>query len=92
LACGVPVIYAGVGESADIIQKHDCGIVSLPEDAASLAAAVLELVDAPERRHAFSKAGLDLAQREFSWKTIVSNWLRQLEQCPVGMKRVSHSQ
>jgi glycosyltransferase involved in cell wall biosynthesis len=88
LACGVPVIYAGVGESAEIIRKHDCGIVSLPEDAASLAAAVLELVDAPERRHAFSKAGLDLVQREFSWRTIVSNWLQQLEGCPPGMNRI----
>jgi glycosyltransferase involved in cell wall biosynthesis len=87
LACGVPVIYAGVGESADIIQKHNCGIVSLPENAASLAAAVLELVDAPERRHAFSKAGLKLVEREFSWKTIVSSWLQQLERCPVGMKK-----
>jgi glycosyltransferase involved in cell wall biosynthesis len=89
LACGVPVIYAGVGESADIIRKHDCGIVSLPENAASLAAAVLELVDAPERRGAFSKAGLKLVEREFSWKTIVSSWLQQLERCPTAMKRVS---
>ena len=88
LACGVPVIYAGVGESADIIRKYDCGIVSLPENAASLAAAVLELVGAPERRHAFSKAGLELVEREFSWKTIVSKWLQQLERCPAGMKIV----
>jgi colanic acid biosynthesis glycosyl transferase WcaI len=80
LACGVPVIYAGVGESADIIRKHDCGIVCSPENAASLGAAILELVDAPERRDAFSKAGLKLVEREFSWKKIVSNWLDQLEQ------------
>jgi len=89
LACGVPVIYAGVGESAEIIQKNGCGIVSVPEDPASLAAAVIELVDAPERRHAFAKAGLELVEREFSWKTIVSNWLQQLDRCPAGMKRVS---
>jgi glycosyltransferase involved in cell wall biosynthesis len=87
LACGVPVIYAGVGESADIIRKHGCGIVSLPENAASLAAAVLELVDAPEKRDAFSKAGLELVEREFSWKTIISSWLQQLERCSAEMKR-----
>jgi glycosyltransferase involved in cell wall biosynthesis len=79
LACGVPVIYAGVGESAEIIRNNGCGIVALPEDPASLADAVLELVDAPERRDAFSKAGLKLVEREFSWKTIVTNWLQQLE-------------
>jgi colanic acid biosynthesis glycosyl transferase WcaI len=88
LACGVPVIYAGIGESADIIRKHDCGIVSLPENAASLATAVVELIDAPERRHAFSKAGLELVKREFSWKTIVYHWLQQLEGYPPGMRRV----
>ena len=79
LACGVPVIYAGVGESAEIIRNNGCGIVALPENPASLADAVLRLVDAPEERDAFSKAGLKLVEREFSWKTIISNWLHQLE-------------
>jgi glycosyltransferase involved in cell wall biosynthesis len=88
LACGVPVIYSGVGESAEIIRKNDCGIVVLPEDPAALAEAVLQLVDAPERRDAYSKAGLELVEREFSWKTIVSTWLQQLEGCHSGMGRI----
>jgi colanic acid biosynthesis glycosyl transferase WcaI len=80
LACGVPVIYAGVGESADIIRNNGCGIVALPENPVSLADAVLDLVESPEKRESFSKAGLNLVEREFSWKTIISNWLNQLEQ------------
>lgn len=83
LACGVPVIYAGVGESAEIIRNNGCGIVTLPENPVSLADAIVSLVDAPERRDAFSKAGLKLVEREFSWKTIVSNWLRQLQRSEV---------
>ncbi len=79
LACGVPVIYAGVGESAEIIRNNGCGIVVVPENPALLAEAVVSLVDAPEKRDAFSKAGLKLVEREFSWKTIVSHWLRQLQ-------------
>jgi hypothetical protein len=43
------------------------------------------LIDAPESRRAFSKAGLELVEREFSWKTIISNWLEQLEGSPPGM-------
>ena len=82
LACGVPVIYAGVGESAEIIRQNGCGIVALPENPNSLADAVLNLVDAPEKRGVYSKAGLSLIEREFSWKTIVCNWLHQLERCP----------
>jgi glycosyltransferase involved in cell wall biosynthesis len=90
LACGVPVIYAGVGESAEIIQKNGCGIVTLPEHAESLAAAVLELVNAPERRDAYSQAGLKLVEREFSWKTIISNWLQQLERTDPRSKGVGN--
>jgi glycosyltransferase involved in cell wall biosynthesis len=80
LACGVPVIYAGVGESADIIRNNSCGFVAPPENPASLADAVLNLVDAPEIRERFSRAGRKLVEREFSWSFIVSNWLRQLKQ------------
>lgn len=79
LACGVPVIYAGVGESAEIILNNDCGIVVPPENPASLADAVCRLVDEPGRRDAFSMAGRKLVEREFSWNTIVSNWLTQLK-------------
>ncbi|HMS85912.1 MAG TPA: glycosyltransferase family 4 protein [Nitrospira sp.] len=79
LACGVPVIYGGIGESADIIRDNGCGLVALPENPASLAEAVLQLADGPEMRDTFSKAGLKLIERDFSWKTIVSNWLQQLE-------------
>jgi len=86
LACGVPVIYAGVGESAEIIRKNGCGIVALPENPISLADAVLDLIDAPEKRRMFSRAGLTLIEREFSWKTIVSNWLHHLERCPSTVK------
>lgn len=87
LACGVPVIYAGVGESAEIIQNNGCGIVALPENPVSLAEAVVSLVNTPERRDAFSKAGLRLVQREFSWKTIVSNWLKQLKRAEAATGR-----
>jgi colanic acid biosynthesis glycosyl transferase WcaI len=86
LACGVPVIYAGVGESAEIIRKHGCGLVALPENPTSLADAILTLIDAPEKRDVFAKAGLKLVEQEFSWKMIVSNWLLQLERCPSALE------
>lgn len=85
LACGVPVIYAGVGETAEIIRNNACGIVVVPENPLSLADAVVSFADAPERRDEFSKAGLKLVEREFSWKTIVSNWLGQIERSEVSV-------
>ena len=87
LACGVPVIYAGIGESADIIRNNGCGLVALPENPDSLADAVARLADAPEIRGTFSKAGIELIERDFSWKTIVSNWLQQIEQAEMVTER-----
>ncbi len=78
LACGVPLIYAGLGEAADIVQREDCGLVVQPERPEELAAAIRELADAPERRDQMGRRGRALAEREFSWKLIVGDWLRQI--------------
>ena len=37
LACGVPVIFSGHGESADLICEYNCGITIEPENAKLLA-------------------------------------------------------
>jgi glycosyltransferase involved in cell wall biosynthesis len=80
LACGVPVIYAGRGESADIVEKHQCGIITLPEDAQGLAAAVEKLSNDRELCKKMGNNGRELVAKEFSWETIVSDWLEQLKQ------------
>lgn len=79
MACGVPVIYAGLGESADIVRDNACGIVTRPEDPSALAEAVLELADDPRKRASCSEAALSLVRREFSWTTIIANWLAQIK-------------
>src|SRR6185436_7487259 len=43
LSCGVPVIYSGVGEAADLLSAHNCGLTVPPEDAAALAHAMESL-------------------------------------------------
>ena len=43
LSCGVPVIYSGHGEAADVISTHQCGICVRPEDPEKLAAAINRL-------------------------------------------------
>lgn len=79
LACGVPVIYSGEGESADIVVQNGCGVQTAPGDGADLARAVLELAANPVLREQFSKAGIALTEREFSWKVITENWLKEVE-------------
>jgi colanic acid biosynthesis glycosyl transferase WcaI len=78
LACGVPLIYAGHGESAQIVQKESCGLVIEPEHPEKLAAAIRWLTDHPDERTSMGRRGRLLAERGFSWKAIVQDWFRQI--------------
>ena len=79
LACGVPVIYAGYGESAEMVRDHDCGVCTIPENPAELAKAIEQLADDPARRQRLGENGVRLVERELSWSAIIENWLQQLK-------------
>ncbi len=78
LACGVPVVYSGKGESSDMVERHRCGLVVPPETPAVLASAIEKLADDPTERDAMGLRGAELIQRELSWSAIVTRWLVQL--------------
>ena len=78
LSCGVPVVFAGAGETPEILERSGAGVAVRPEDPRALADAVVRLVDDPAGRAAMSEAGRRLATDEFSWQTIVERWLREL--------------
>ncbi len=79
LACGVPLIYAGRGESAEIVQTERCGVVVEPERADLLAGAIRALADDPESRNEMGKRGRSVAERGFSWRFLVGDWVRQVD-------------
>ena len=78
LSCAVPVIYAGVGEAAELLDAHKCGIVVAPEEPALLAQAIASLASDQSRRDDMGWAGRALVEREYSWSTIVERWLEEL--------------
>jgi glycosyltransferase involved in cell wall biosynthesis len=78
LACGVPLIYAGEGETAEIVRRERCGLVVQPERPELLAAAIRKVADDPVLRSSMGARGRALAEREFSWKSIVRDWYRQI--------------
>lgn len=84
LACGVPVIYVGEGESAAILEREGCGLVVSPASAEGLASAVRMLADAPEFAREMGQRGRRLAERQFSWDLIVRRWLAQLAVVKAG--------
>jgi colanic acid biosynthesis glycosyl transferase WcaI len=78
LSCGVPVIYSGFGEAADLIKSANCGLVVEPENAAMLADAIADLASQPELRAELGCSGRTLVERDYSWSAIVQRWLRQI--------------
>ncbi len=78
LSCAVPVIYAGVGEAAELLETHKCGVVVKPEEPALLAQAISSLASDQSMRHTMGCAGRAFVEREYSWSTIVGRWLEEL--------------
>jgi colanic acid biosynthesis glycosyl transferase WcaI len=78
LSCGVPVIYSGFGEAADLIRATKCGMVVEPENPTLLAQAIKTLASRPEIRSDLGRSGRSLVEREYSWSTIVQRWLTEI--------------
>jgi glycosyltransferase involved in cell wall biosynthesis len=78
LSCGVPVVYAGQGEAATILQAESCGLTVEPERADLLAQTLAALADDPLSRAEMGRRGRALVEREYGWSTIVGRWLEEI--------------
>jgi glycosyltransferase involved in cell wall biosynthesis len=78
LSCGVPVIYSGFGEAAELLTANQCGLAVEPEKPALLAQAVKTLASQPSLRSDLARSGRRLVCREYSWSTIVQRWLKEI--------------
>jgi colanic acid biosynthesis glycosyl transferase WcaI len=78
LSCGVPVIYSGEGEAAELLVRKQCGITVRPEDPAALAKAIRGLADDPALRQRLGRNGRRLVAVDYSWATIVDRWLDEI--------------
>jgi glycosyltransferase involved in cell wall biosynthesis len=78
MACAVPIIYAGWGETADLIRRERVGITAEPGNAGDIAQAIEKLADDPSLAKELGTRGRELAERELSWSFLVTDWLRQV--------------
>lgn len=74
-----PVIFSGRGEGAEIVENAGAGIVVRPEDPRALADAIIAVLDDPERAAEMGRNGRKVVEAEFSWQTIVSEFVDLLE-------------
>jgi len=80
MACGVPVVATRGGGIPELVSDPDTGLLVERGDAASLAAAILRLLEDPGLRKKMGAAARARARRLFGWKTIAESLLDRYRQ------------
>jgi colanic acid biosynthesis glycosyl transferase WcaI len=78
LASAKPLVYVGEGEGAKIVEESGGGIVLPPEEPELLVQAIRDLKKDPEGCKTMGAQGREFVIRHYSWKAIVSRWLKDL--------------
>lgn len=68
MACGVPVVAAGLGQIRDVVIPDETGVLYAPGDLAALTDACERLLEDPERRVRLGRAASEAVHRQFTWK------------------------
>ncbi|MDA8192860.1 MAG: glycosyltransferase family 4 protein [Thermaerobacter sp.] len=78
-AVGIPVIFSGEGEMADLIDSAQGGVVVPPEDAGALAMAVDFMARLTDHEwQAMGQNGHRFVMEHYTWSAIVDRWLKGL--------------
>lgn len=80
LASARPIVFAGSGESAAIIEKNSCGVVVPAEDDGAMAMAVMDLKKlTAEERGEMGRRGRDLVLENFNRHVLAGKWIDLLQ-------------
>lgn len=79
MASGRPLVLAADGEAADIVRRHEAGIVVPPADVGAIAEALARLRDDPAERARLGANGRRAAERHFDRADIGERFVRWLE-------------
>ncbi|CEO87733.1 glycosyltransferase [Syntrophaceticus schinkii] len=80
MATGLPIVYSGAGEGADLVKETGAGLVTPPEDEKALAEAVIWLADHPQTACEMGMQGRKFAEDHLDWNVLVKNWLHDVQE------------
>jgi len=80
MACGTPVVATAVGGIPEVFDDGVEGILVPPGDPLAMAEAVLKLLDSPEWRSQFGKAGIEKARSCYNMDRCHSEYLSWFEE------------
>lgn len=83
-ACGVPVVATRVGGLPEVVVENVTGLLVPTDDPGALAAALLTLLDDPQRQAAMSRAARDWVCERYDWQRNVSEMLALYERVVRG--------
>jgi putative colanic acid biosynthesis glycosyltransferase WcaI len=78
MAAAKPVVFAGKGECARLIQEAKAGIVVPPENAQALADAVHRLVRNPALAEELGRNGRRYVEEKLRWSRLIGSWLKDM--------------
>lgn len=84
MACGRPVVASSVGGLIDTVVEDATGLHVPPRDEAAVAAAVGALLDDPDRREAYGRAGRERAETRYTWHKVAADSERVYERLIAG--------
>lgn len=87
MACGVPVVASAVGGLIDTVVDGVTGSLVEPRSPAKLAAAVGDLLAAPEIRRQYGRAGHDRVHARYSWDRVGRDTLREYRRVTAAFAR-----
>jgi len=74
MACGCPVIAADAGGTAELVGSNGAGVLVPPGDSDTLAAAVRDLLEDPERRRRLGEAARRRIETEFPLARMIDRY------------------
>ncbi|MBP1704312.1 MAG: glycosyl transferase group 1 [Chloroflexi bacterium] len=78
MAAGVPSVASDLPGMAAIVRTTGCGLLVDPQDPEAIAAAIREILDAPdEERAALRRRCLEAAHQTYNWENQVANLLAE---------------
>lgn len=88
MASGSPILLVASGEAADIVKKHNAGLVVAPGDVQGLRNALVTLSHDPALRQRLGKNGRRAAEAHFDRSVIVDRFIEYMER---GLREAAKS-
>ena len=87
MACGVPLITTSGGALPEVVGT--AGIIVPPADSNALAKAIIQLLNSPDERVKYAKAGLERVNSVFSWSKAAKEVVEVYREAIDGHRRLS---